>query len=492
VGEANYENETTLDPQDLLRILRKRRKLITLFFLIAVSSATLISCLLPKVYEAETTLRVKQAKGLGESLLAELPIGNPLATKQQMSTYAEIMKSRTVITEVIKLTRHERSKPLRYEAVLRRMAISPVRDTEILKLQVQAASPTEAQLIANTVVTVFLRRLSELAHAEQTAIREFIAGRLAEAKFELTQAERTLESYKSRQKIVAPDEETKAMVAQMAELNKLSAANQINLSTSQARLNYTEQQLAKEKPGFMAENMLIQQCKSKLVDLEAERVGLLQKYTENHPQVLAVQATINEVQRKLNEQIDQVVKAEALSLNPIHQGLLQDKLKAEVEQAVAVAQKAVLDAIAAREEVNLIKLPAREEGLARVMRDALLAQEIYVMLAKRHEEARISEVMQPSDVQVIDPAVVPDPGRPVAPNIKSNVIIAAFLGLLVGIGLALLLEFLHKTIIDADDVRHDLDLPVLGNIPVFKAKSIQNTYKINFWERWVLKRKAEG
>jgi succinoglycan biosynthesis transport protein ExoP len=422
------------------------------------------------------------------SLLSELPFGNPLATKQQMSTYAEIIKSRTVITEVIKLTRQGRQTPLSYDALLNQIVISPVRDTEILKLQVKAASPTEAQLIANTVVTVFLQRLSELVHSEQTVIRKFIAGRLGKAKLELEQAEKALETYKSRQKIVAPDEETKSVVIQMADLNKLAAENQIDLATNQARVDHVNRQLANEKPGFVAENLLIQQCKSKLVDLEVELVGLLQKYTENHPQVLAVRATITEVKRKLNAEINQVVSVEAPSLNPIHQSLLQDKLKTEAELAAAAAQKAALDAIIIREEAVLVKLPAKEEGLARVMRNSMLAQEIYIMLAKRYEEARINEAMQPTDVQVIDRAV--DPDRPIAPNCKSNIIIAAFLGLFVGIGLALLWEYLHKTIIDSEDVERYLGLSVLGNIPVFNAKSIQSSYKTGFWERWVLNRKA--
>jgi succinoglycan biosynthesis transport protein ExoP len=490
VYEANIE--TALELKDLLRIFRKRRAVILIIFAIVVLGTTIFTLRLPRVYEAETTLRVKQAKGLSDSLLSELPVGNPLASKQLMSTYVEIIKSRLVIKEVIKLLERAGVKALNYQTVFKRIIISPVRDTEILKIQARAGSPLEARLLANTVVTVFLQCLSELMQSQQTVIRKFIAGRLVESRLELAQAELALQNYKSRQKIVAPAEETKALVAQMAEFHKLAAENRIVLATGAARVGLANQQLANEKPGFMAENSLIAQCKGKLVDLEAELVGLIQKYTENHPRVMALRATINEVKRKLNEEINRVVNREAVSLNPVHQSILQDKLKAEAELAAALAQKSVLDAIMARNEAVLLQLPAKEAGLARLMRDSLLAQEIYIMLAKRYEEARISEAMQPTDVQVLDRAVAPDPTQPIAPNRKTNIGVGVFLGLLLGMGLAIVLEFFNKTIIGAEDVERYLDLPVLGNIPVFNAKLRQSSHTTHFWERWTFKRKAEG
>jgi succinoglycan biosynthesis transport protein ExoP len=481
VHDSDFDRETALNLKDLLRILRKRRALILTVFLGVVTAATIISFLLPKVYEAETTLRVKQTKGLGESLLSELPMGNPLSTKQQMSTYAEIIKSRTVITRVIRLTRRRREKPLSYQAMLGRIVLNPVRDTEILKLQVRGSYPQETQIVANTIVEVFLERLFSLARSEQTVIREFIAERLKAAKKELAQAEKTLENYKNRHKIVIPAEETKNLVTRLADLHKLVAENQIELATAQARLEYTKQQLADEKRDFIAENPLIEQLRLKLMELEVELASLAQKYTDNHPQTRAVRAAIAETKQKLSQEVARVINAEAASENPIHQGLWQNKLQTEAELSALIAQKHALDAIVARGEKVLTKLPATEQGLMRIMRNVLLAQEIYVMLAKRYEEARISEAMQPTGVQVIDRAEIPE--RPIGPKRKFNITVAAFLGLLSGIGLALILEYLYKVIVNEEDVARYLDLPVLGNIPDFKVDARSK----GFWKRMTIK-----
>ncbi|MBP2646368.1 MAG: lipopolysaccharide biosynthesis protein [Firmicutes bacterium] len=129
----------------------------------------------------------------------------------------------------------------------------------------------------------------------------------------------------------------------------------------------------------------------------------------------------------------------------------------------AGAQKNAITTILAKSEEQLSTLPAKEKGLIQVQRDSDVAQDIYIMLAKRYEEAKISEVMQPTDVQIIDEAIVPD--KPVSPKKALNIIIAAVLGLFLGIGLALMLEYLNQAIRSTDDVEYYLDLAVLGSIP---------------------------
>lgn len=470
--EQFLTEDTSLDVKELIKLLKKRRYLILTCFFVAVVAATVISFLLPKTYEAGTTLRIKQPRGLADSLLGSMPMGDVLGTKQQMSTYAEILKSRTVIESMIATIyagKNEADIP-KYEEMLGRISTLPIRDTEILKVAVRAKTPVEAQSVANSLVQTFIDRMTYLARSEQTMVRKFIGDRLIEAKNELDQAEEKLEAYKRDQQIAAPEEETKAIVGQLSQINQLKAANAVELSASQAKLESARQQLENEKPGFIAENQLILQYKSKLADLEVQLVGMLQKYTDQHPEVLALRAAIDETKQRLNTEIARVVNSEASSLNPVHQGILQNKIQAEVEIAAATSQKEAIDKILASQESILSTLPAKEQGLVRAMRDANVAQQIYIMLAQRHEEARISEVMQPTDIQVIDRAVAPKANKPIKPNKKQNVMIAAFFGFLIGTGLAFVLEYFNKTINSADDIQTYLGLPVLGRIPVFNSE----------------------
>ncbi|MDR3560090.1 MAG: GumC family protein [Negativicutes bacterium] len=473
-------DEKTIDLKEFIKVVKKRQKIIKNVFMAIVLTVAIISFIIPSTYEAETTLRIKQPKGLGDSLLADLPMGSPMMTKQQMATYAEILKSRTVVQAVIDITQINKEEPPEYEDMLKRITTQQVKDTEILKVTVKAKSPAEAQYVANTLVETFLSRMTNLVRSEQTVVREFIGDRLQESKRELERAEAALEQYKREQKIVAPEEETKAMVDRLASINGMVADNAVGLASSQAKLSSVQDQIGRQNPGFIADSPLIQQYKGKLAELEVELVGLKQNYTDKHPRVMATRAAIAETKNKLNTEIARVISAEAPSMNPIHLGLLQAKIQSEAEIAAAVAQRSAIDKILAQGEQELFKLPSKEQGLARVMRDTLTAQDIYSMLSKRYEEARISEVMQPTDVQVIDVAVTPE--KPVSPRKLLNVVIAAILGLFAGTSLAFIQEYLNRTVRNTEDVKRYLDLPVLGSIPEYEqnGKMIKN---IGLWQK---------
>ncbi len=463
-------DESTLDLRDIIKVIKKRRRVILWTSLVAVVLATAFSLLVPPTYEAETTLRVKQPKGLADSLLADLPTGNATNTKQLMLTYAEILKSRTVVQTVIDKTQGDKAKIPTYDDMLGRITTVPVKDTELLTIKVQAASAEEAELLANTLVDTFNERMTSLVRSEQTTVREFIGERLQESKKELEQSESTLQQYQTSQKIVAPEDEAKAKVVGIAEINKMAAENAVALVSAQANLQSANQQLGQEKDGFVADNPLIEQYEGKLADLEIQLVSLRQIYTDQHPQVLAVTAAIAETKAKLHSEAARIVHAEAPSMNPIHQGLLTGKIQSEAEIAAATAQQGAIQKIIDDGEQQLTKLPAKEQGLAKVMRDVSVNQEIYIMLAKRHDEARINEVMQPTDMQLIDKAIAPE--KPIKPKKTLNVLIGAILGLLIGTGLAFALEYLNRTIRNAEDVKNYLDLPVLGSIPDFNDDMI--------------------
>lgn len=467
-------DENILDLRDILKILKKRRKIIFKVFSVFVGFALLISFLLPPTYEAETTLRVKQqSKGLADSLLGGLGSMNPMGTKQVMSTYAEILKSRTVVQSVIDQTQQGKEEIPVYEDFVKTITTQPVKDTEILNIKVQAGTPEEAQLVANTLVNTFIDRMIALVRGEQSKVKEFIGERLQESKKELETAENALQKYKQNQKIAAPTEETKALIEKLAAIDKLSADNQIAAETAKAKLASAQSQLAGQKPGFIAENPVIQQYKLKLAELEVNLVSLMQNYTDKHPQVIATKAAIAETRSKLNAEIAKVVNADAPSANPVHQGLLQAKLEAEAEVAVSSAQQQALRKLITQGEEQISKLPAKEQGLIKVMRDANVSQEIYVMLAKRYEEARISEVMEPTDVQIIDTAIAPE--KPIKPKKILNTVIAAILGLFTGVGMAFALEYLNKTVRTSEDVQHYLGIPVLGSIPAFDSEVHKET-----------------
>jgi len=112
---------------------------------------------------------------------------------------------------------------------------------------------------------------------------------------------------------------------------------------------------------------------------------------------------------------------------------------------------------------DLELLPAVEKGYIKVARDAQVAGELYVMLAKRLEESKVAEVMVPTNVQIVDEPTYPE--RPIAPRKGRTLALAALLGLLLGSGFTVAKELMNRTIRTEDDVKNYLSLPVMGAIP---------------------------
>lgn len=455
--------EMAMDPKDIIRILKKRYATIVAVLGMFVIAAIVINEITPPTYQSQTTIRIKQPKVLEDYLGGNTPGG--AGNRQIMETYGEILKSRTVIDEVIAEIQAQTGQRPLFSSI----KTVPVRDTELLRIDVEASSPEEAQLVANILLEKSAERISYFTHAEQTNVRKFIGERLQEAKKDLERNEAALEAYKRREKILSPEVQTTAMAERLVSIDKLKADNIVAIASAQARLASAQENLSEDRVKVIADNALIQQYRANLAAHDTELLGLLERYTEKHPQVIATKARITETRAKLNEEITHVVNEESATANPLHIALLQNKMQAEAEIDVVTAQNQAIDRVLAEGENELTQLPAKEQGLGRIMRDVSVAQEIYTLLAKRHEEARISEVMQPADVEVIDNATISR--VPVKPNKAKNILLAAILGLVTGTALVFFLESLNKTIRTPEDVQRYLDMPVLSSIPGFDMKN---------------------
>ncbi len=79
-------------------------------------------------------------------------------------------------------------------------------------------------------------------------------------------------------------------------------------------------------------------------------------------------------------------------------------------------------------------------------------------------QKEIKDIMNVDNVSVLAKAEIKDNPTPVKPNPLLNIAIAVVVGLMAGIGLAFLLEYMDNTIKDEDDIERLLELPILGSI----------------------------
>lgn len=97
-------------------------------------------------------------------------------------------------------------------------------------------------------------------------------------------------------------------------------------------------------------------------------------------------------------------------------------------------------------------------------------------------QKKVVQIMQVSNVQIIDPAVVQANTPPVSPNKKLNIAIAFILGLMVSVGLAFLIEYLDDSVRSEEEAAQILGVPVLGVVPLIHpateskaAKAVQSS-----------------
>lgn len=478
------EQEITIDLRDLWNVIKKNVPIIRKATLGCVAAAVLYLIIVPPTYESVALLRVKQPKGIGSSILESMPMGNAMATKQLMSTYAEILKSRSVVVPVIEATEEADDDGLypRYEDYLeKRVTTNPFKDTEIMEVKVNAKTAEDAQKANQLLVNGFLSRLTDLVRGEQKTTRLFIEERVKSSKQELNDAETKVTEFKKENNVLSPDDQIKMAADKLSLVDKLRAENQVALEAAKARNSAVSGQL-QNNSASIADNNVITAYQKRLAELEAERIDYLDKYTEKHPKVVEVNKEIAGLRRSMNEEINKIASLQTSSTNQVHQGLLADKFKSEAEMNVAQSNLNTISQLEERYNKDVQVLSETEQQYLSLLRDARVAQEIYVMLAKRLEEAKVAEVAVSTEVQVVDDPTLPE--KPIKPKKALTLVLSFLLGLFGSSGFVIARELMNRTIKTSDDVETYLGLPVLAQVPsnesLNEAKEVEN---LSAWQK---------
>lgn len=465
------DQEYTIDLLELWNVITDNLKTIVKIALVFIVVAILYLLLAPPVYESTALLRIKQQQGLSSSLLDVATGGNVGISQRQMSTYSEILKSRSVVVPVIEATEEEKDGkyPAYEQYVKNHIATAPFKDTDILSIKTTANDPGKAQKVNQLLLETFLLRMANLSRVEQTATKDFLQSRTDAAKTDLDKAETALQDYKIENKILTPSDSAKLFTNRIALAEKEAAANRIELGTAQAKLNAANSILG-SSGSFSADNRTIQAYNAQLAKLEAERISYMDKYTEKHPRMIELNDQIAELKAKIQEEIRKVAALQAPTDNAVHQRLVISKFQSEGELIAAQQKADLLQEIIDQNNKDLELLPTVEKGYIKVARDAQVASELYVMLAKRLEESKVAEVMVPTNVQIVDEPTFPE--KPVAPRKALTLALAVLAGFLAGCVYIVVKELLNRTIKTEDDVKNYLDLPVLGVIPDEKSMTL--------------------
>jgi uncharacterized protein involved in exopolysaccharide biosynthesis len=194
---------------------------------------------------------------------------------------------------------------------------------------------------------------------------------------------------------------------------------------------------------------------------------LLQDFKPDSRYVRDIDTQIRLAKERLAELQTDGGSIDGTEVNPIHQELKSELLRAEAQLDGALGRFHSLESQVTVLQNELNSLNEKAFALEKMQREKQAAEESYLLYRKKHEEARISAAMDQQkiiNVTVAQPAQIPL--RPQSRRLVINLLLAVIIGILGGLGLAFGVEFyLDHTLTTGEEMERRLALSHLASIP---------------------------
>ena len=351
------------------------------------------------------------------------------------------------------------------------ISAAPVRDADVINISVTSISPAAAMVIANLVTKVLKEGSMEVKRSEISLVRQYIENQLEVVKEKLELAEENLKNYKEKEKVTILSQESYEILRRVTEAEVLYNRALSEAGSIGEQLRYIEGEITKQRSDVISSvtqitSPYINRLKSNLMELELQLTDLeLKNYEENHPKIQELKRKIFETKENLTGEVLKIAEGENL-IDPVSQirTHLQKQISLRAEFVTYQTKAKDLKEIIKNYNIELSHLPEKELNVARLERDRTVNNEIYMMLLKKMEEARIMEEGRIGNIRVIDKAILPQ--IPIAPRRAMNIIIGLIVGIVLGIGMAVFLESMDVSLKDIGDIEAKTGLPVLAAIPL--------------------------
>ena len=410
--------------------------------------AIVVAFVLPKSYQSNTLVRIKSYNNLAMSSMAAMAAGFGIdvggSSSASPENYIELMKSREVLEPIIEqvdMPEEDKEKLTTENFIKKYLEITNTKKTDLINITAYGKTPEEAQMISQSVADNFLTLMTKLNKEGNSSTVNFLNDRMAIAKEEMETAENKLQAYQQEKGIYSPDDQAKALIERLSaydtNIAQLEAQEQANSAKLQDVTGQLEQQNSSLLEYNISDNDAIMSLRTAIVNKQVELVGLEQRYTEEHPDVIQAKQELAELKRSLDREIQSAVNSKSATLTPVQGNLLMEKVQTETAEAVTSASLDALKAKQQEAEGNISTLSADSVEYMRLLRDKNITSEVYTNLVKAYENTRIQEAQESMDIQIIDAANLPREDMPAKPNKKIIAAIGFVLGIMISFGYTL-------------------------------------------------------
>lgn len=454
-----------MDLSRFFLIILARHRLILLTLIVTVTTTLVVSLLLPKNYKSVARL-VLAHKGAD-------PVTGVIMPAQQnasyMATQLDIIKSSRIALMVIDQlgldqgeavkVQHENSKS---NKVLRdwlatwlvnTVSIDTSRDSNVIDISFKGADPAFTAMVANAYANAYQEMSIRLTVEPSQKAAAYFTEQLSVLRDRLEIAQKKLSQYQHEQGIVDVDYR---LDVETKRLNDLSSQLIVAQAEVMGAVSGASNDNSSGEKNSISRNPMINNLKLNLTQAESNFSEISQKLGRNHPSYAGAKAEVEKLKAELTKYIRIATNTAINQESGIRAALEEQKTK-------------VLTLNRARDE--LLPLVKAVEG----------AQQAYDSAMQRLNQTNLEGQSNLSSVSIIDTAKIPD--TPDSPKLLLNMILSAFLGGALGLGVGLLAEMLDRRVRSAEDLVDILQVPVLG---IIKRKEPTRTRLLQLaWPRLI-------
>ncbi|WP_153110315.1 XrtA system polysaccharide chain length determinant [Propionivibrio limicola] len=452
--------------------------IITAWVIGLLGAATVLR--IPDKYEASARIYVDT-----QSILKPLMSGLAIEPNrdQQIMILSRTLISRPNIEKLIRMAdldlgvKTKKDQEALVDDLTESLTIKSTGRDNLYTLAYRDEKPDRAKRVVQSLVSIFVESSLRDKRKDTDEAKKFIDEQILVYQKKLEEAENRLKEFRLKN-IDLQTAEGKDYFGRIGEISAALATAKLELREAENARDALKRQIVGEEPSLLpdtsevASGISVPEIDGRIDVLKRNLDGLLQRYTDQHPDVVGTRRMIKELEEQKIAEIaarKQAAISSPASLsntNPVYQQL---KVSLAENEAMVASLRARVTEYQARfnslkEAVKLI--PQLETEFAQLNRDYDINKKNYESLVARRESATMSGEMDSSgggvDFRLIDPPrVLPNP---VSPNRLLLVPLLLAVTLASGFGAPFAASQIRPVFFDSRALREVSGLPLLGNV----------------------------
>jgi polysaccharide biosynthesis transport protein len=442
-----------MSPQQLFIILRARWLVIFVALVLVTSITTLVNLMTDKQYTATAAvvLDVKSPDPVSGMALAGL------MAPGYMATQVDIIKSDRVAKQVVKSLGLDTNSAARAQwmeategkgqlidwlaALLQRnLDVKPSRESNVISIEYVGGDPNFAAAIANAFAQAYIAINLELRVTPAREYAGFFDEQTRSARERLDQAQKALSEYQQANGITSTDERLDFETARLNEISGQLTGIQAATTDSRSKRGLGNTDTVAE----VMQSPLINGLKADIARLEARLTETSVNLGRNHPQIQRYESELGSLRQQLETELGKISRSIDTSYT------VNREREAQLQSALGTQKLRVLELNQRRDEIKVLR------------GDIETAQRVFDSVSLRASQSTLESQTNQTNIAILNPAIAPT--FPSGPRVKLNIAIAFFLGGLIGVMLALALEFSNRRVRSTSDLAELRDLVLLGSV----------------------------